>query len=315
MTHPLSTSPGVRTEVQLLDAATERFLRDGWHQLIPLTKAVEAHLRGVIADVLDHPGSLVRAQLAYCILAAQGVAPEEARALSIAIEYFHTASLLFDDLPSMDDAQERRGHPCPHRVHGEAAAILGALTLVHQAYGLLWQVLSRLPKARQKRASALVMTALGVNGILNGQALDLHFNPQQSDALAVAQGKTVSLVRLTLVLPAIVGGVAAAQVERLDRLATVWGLSYQILDDFKDCLATAAETGKSTARDLVLGRPNLPRQVGFAAALAQVTSLLAEGRSLLDGEFSHPRWHSLQCFQVLIEAERDKVNAAAESAG
>ncbi|NJM12209.1 MAG: hypothetical protein HC889_10265 [Synechococcaceae cyanobacterium SM1_2_3] len=77
------------------------------------------------------------------------------------MEYFHTASLIFDDLPSMDDAEERRGHPCPHKVHGESAAILGALALINRGYALLWKVLSRLPRQRRHRAAELVESCLG----------------------------------------------------------------------------------------------------------------------------------------------------------
>ncbi|NJM12208.1 MAG: hypothetical protein HC889_10260, partial [Synechococcaceae cyanobacterium SM1_2_3] len=98
----------------------------------------------------------------------------------------------------------------------------------------------------------------------------------------MAEGKTVSLIRLTLVLPAIVAGLPAKTVARLDRLAMVWGLAYQAADDFKDFLLSEAETGKSTGRDLLLGRPNLPTELGLDRALDQLEALLAEGRELLD---------------------------------
>ena len=65
-----------------------------------------------------------------------------AKDLAIALEYFHTASLLFDDLPCMDNASERRGVPCVHLAFGEAGAILAALALINRAYALSWRAVS-----------------------------------------------------------------------------------------------------------------------------------------------------------------------------
>lgn len=295
----------------LLNPLDARYVTTGFQQLLPLPEHVEPHLGGVIRDALDHPGSLVRAQLAWSLLRRHGVAAEPARALAIAVEYFHTASLIFDDLPSMDDAQERRGYPCPHRVHGESAAILGALALINRGYALLWKVLSRLPRRRRHRAAELVEACLGVDGILDGQAHDLHFaeGPRGlAEVRRVAEGKTVSLIRLTLVLPAIVAGVPAKSLARLDRLAVVWGLAYQAADDFKDFLLSEAEAGKSTGRDLLLGRPNLPAELGREPALENLDALLAEGRELLDAlAGGGERWAELENLQQLLENESAKV--------
>ena len=77
--------------------------------------------------MVARPGSLVRAVTAYLVGIEMGVAEEAARAVACGIEYLHTASLVFDDLPAMDDARTRRGAPCPHVVHGEAVAMLEQL--------------------------------------------------------------------------------------------------------------------------------------------------------------------------------------------
>src|SRR5450756_1682224 len=52
-----------------------------------------------------------------------------------AIEMVHAASLVLDDLPSMDDASLRRGRPALHVAHGEGNAILAAVTLLTRAFG------------------------------------------------------------------------------------------------------------------------------------------------------------------------------------
>ncbi len=299
----------------LLNKLEYRFVLEGFRRLLPVDSSVEPHLRGVIRDALAHPGSLIRAQLAYGILHEHGVEAFLARSVAVAIEYFHTASLIFDDMPNMDDAQERRGHSCPHLVHGEAAATLGALALINQGYALLWQAIGTLPADRSTAAASLVSSCLGASGILNGQARDLHFDAAEHSAeevLKVAEGKTVTLIRLTLSLPAIVAGVSSTGLARLDRLASVWGLAYQILDDFKDCLMSRAETGKSAGKDQQLGRPNFPGISGPEKAMDKLSALLAEGREVLallcaDGD----RWSRLGHVQTVLEDEQRNVRRLA----
>src|ERR1035437_7354689 len=109
---------------------------DAFSASLLLPDTLDPHFEEALRHVLDNPGSLVRPRLVYEDAMAYGLDPAHAQDLAIALEYFHTASLLFDDLPCMDNAQERRGAPCAHIVFGEAGAILSALALINRAYGL-----------------------------------------------------------------------------------------------------------------------------------------------------------------------------------
>lgn len=305
---------------RLLNEREARRVRQAFADLLPLEASLEPRLRAVVADVLSHPGSLARAQLAYGLGVRRGLEAGRALKLGVAVEYFHSASLLFDDMPSMDDATERRGRPCPHVVHGEAATILGALALITRGYGLLWEALGEgmgVPGAgeRCKAAAALVGECLGIAGILDGQSRDVHFrrdpaNPADAASVETAArieaAKTVPLVRLALVLPAVVAGEGEETVRRLERLAAVWGLAYQILDDFKDSLMDAEETGKTPGRDAGLGRPNLPALTGPHHALARLNLLLGEAREIvgtLTMEGEPASWAPLASLQEFLEAE------------
>ena len=251
---------------------------------LQLAAETEPHLSGALRHTLEHPGSLARARLVYEMARAYGLSESRSKHLAVAIEYFHTASLLFDDLPCMDDATERRGEPCVHRIQGEAAAVLAALGLVNRAYALLWQGLAGSPENRQAIAGAYVEKCLGVSGLLNGQSEDLHYaslpksrrSPQK-----VATGKTVSLIRLSLVLPAMLGGALPGEVRLLERLAAFWGLSYQILDDLKDVSLPSAQTGKTAARDRSLNRPNMALAIGANQSLLRLDRLMYLGDQVL----------------------------------
>ena len=273
-----------RQPLRLLTDADFSYVRDGFQHSLTLPIDTEPHLYGALRDSLDHPGSLARAQLAFGIMNREGADRLRARDVAVAIEYFHTASLLFDDLPSMDDATERRGQLCPHILYGEAATQLAALSFITRAYSMILQGLAPLDAQARVDASQLLEQCVGVAGILNGQARDLNFSqgaqtPEQ--ALAASRGKTASLIRLTLELPALMAGAPARVRADLAELADAWGLAYQVLDDLKDCYLSGLETGKTIGRDAELGRPNFVVAAGFDPAREKLRQLLRQGSELL----------------------------------
>ena len=244
---------------------------------LPLPSGTEPQLLGALCQVLQLPGSLVRAQLVYQMACAYQAGEDQAQDLAIAIEYFHSASLLFDDLPCMDNAEERRGALCVHQVYGEAAAILAALGLINRAYALVWRALRGYAVEAQADALAYLEKCLGVAGLLNGQSQDLYYAGLSPDGLSsemVALNKTVPLIRLSLVLPAMVGGASAVELQLLERLAVFWGLSYQILDDLKDICQKPEQSGKTTDRDATMKRPNVALAIGAKNALLRTERLL-----------------------------------------
>jgi geranylgeranyl pyrophosphate synthase len=251
---------------------------------MPLPSALDPHLEEALRHVLDNPGSLVRPRLVFQVATAYGLESAHARDLAIALEYFHTASLLFDDLPCMDNASERRGVPCVHLAYGEAGAILTALALINRAYALCWHAVSGASPHEQSRALEYIELCLGVEGLLNGQSLDLHYAtlPHNRETTeSIARGKTVSLIRLTLVLPAMLGGASAREIQLLERIALYWGLGYQMVDDLKDVLGSAAEAGKTVARDILLDRPNVASAMGIPGAVERLTHFIRLGDGTL----------------------------------
>ena len=274
------TAPSLQKEEDLI---TEYF-SNAFQSSFPISSVLDPHLEEAIRHVLDHPGSLIRPRLVVQTAVAYGVETTRANDLAIALEYFHSASLLFDDLPCMDNAQERRGVPCAHLIYGEAGAILAALGLVNRAYALTWRALAGSPQQRQQEAMAFVEQSLGVDGVLNGQSLDLHYSslPHTRETTErIARGKTVSLIQLTVVLPAMIGDASPRELQLLDRIAVFWGLAYQVLDDLKDVLQGAESTGKTVARDLLLDRPNTAAVLGVDLAVLRVKRLNSAGARAL----------------------------------
>jgi geranylgeranyl diphosphate synthase, type II len=296
---------------QVMEPVEASFLARAFKTSLPLPQAVEPNFEDSIRYVLDNPGSLVRSKLVYQMATAYGMHSGEARELATALEYFHTASLLFDDLPCMDDAKERRGTPCTHLVFGEESAILTALALINRAYALTWRAVASCPRNRQDIALAFVERCLGVGGLLNGQSFDLHYSalPHTLETTEhIARGKTVSLIRLTLALPALLGGASQNELRQIIRIALFWGLGYQIVDDLKDVLQSSEQSGKTAARDALLARPNIAVAIGVHAAVLRLTRLIDLGdKALARLLVVRPELDFLERLRAELQAELARV--------
>src|SRR3989344_7419672 len=63
----------------------------------------------------------------------------DAMPAALGVEFFHTASLIADDLPCMDDDDTRRSRPSLHKAFGESVAILASYTLIAAGYGAIYE--------------------------------------------------------------------------------------------------------------------------------------------------------------------------------
>lgn len=267
----------------------------------PAGADTERHLRTLITGTAANPGKLIRARLVVATLAAHGIDRSAQLPLATAVEYFHVASLLLDDLPCMDDAETRRGRPCAHRVHGEASAILAALAFINRAYALAGLALLRQPPGVRLQAQVCLDGCLGAAGLVGGQARDLRFADSDGSAREVGRiglGKTAALFRLGLLLPALLARPSPDELRRIKALCVYWGLAFQALDDLHDLTATSVDAGKTTGRDRELIRPNLALAVGVPATRARVRRLLAHtGHCIERLTAARPQWSYLDQFQ------------------
>ena len=252
------------------DDNNSALLKESFRASLPLPSVLDPGFEECPAPCAFQSGQHGPTTMVLRVGAAYDLDRESAHNLAIALEYFHTASLIFDDLPCMDNAIERRGAPCVHVEFGECHRYPHR-TRSHQprlcSYLARRRCLS--PETEGIHAMAYVEKRLGVEGLLNGQSLDLHYStlPHTRETTErIARGKTVSLIRLTLVVPAMLGGAPAREIQLLERIAVCWGLGYQTIDDLKDVLQSANETGKTAARDELLDRPNIASAIGICGS-------------------------------------------------
>lgn len=260
-------------------------------------------LSPILQQLLSNPGGLVRAQLCVATLSPNGAADSDRGViLGLAVEYYHLASLLFDDLPCMDNAETRRGNVAAHLSYGEANTILSALALINKAYSLLWSAIAELPAVRRQSCSDLIQRCLGESGVIGGQALDLGFASlsQVTRRLVtkIADQKTGTLFSLSMLLPAMLAVEDENELRQVKILARYFGRLYQLIDDYKD-LANADIAASKSHRDAQLHRPNMVLLLGEDKAQAYLSILISIlQRAINRLVCSSSRW---RFYQILLD--------------
>ncbi|MCP5529450.1 MAG: polyprenyl synthetase family protein [Opitutaceae bacterium] len=281
-------------------------LADALRDNNPANPLTEKHLAAVLADTAGNPGRMIRPQLVWLGAVRNGLTPDEADQLASAIEYYHAASLLLDDLPCMDNATVRRGRACAHRTHGEASAILAALSLINRANALAQLAFATQPGAVRIRALAGLDCCLGPAGLTGGQARDLRFAESTRSARevsAIALGKTGALLWLSICLPTLPAEPNPVEWRMLKALSVYWGLAYQAVDDLRDVMCGTAQTGKTANRDGTLHRPNLAHALGQPAAQRRFARLLRQAQGALARlQRENGKWDYLAAFHHTVFA-------------
>ena len=157
-----------------------------------------------------------------------------------AIEMIHTASLIHDDLPCMDNGFERRGKATTHRRFGESMALLAGDCFWIEAFRLI----SNYGNNKNTKAwLSILCQATGFNGLMGGQALDLNtpINPSEN------YYKEMHFMKTGALITAAMEGVLALQdkttekAHKIKEAAQYIGQAFQLSDDLQD----EKETSKS----------------------------------------------------------------------
>lgn len=217
------------------------------------------YLYGPLADYSANGGK--RHRPLVCELGCQVVGGDIARARSsaAAIEHFHTAALIHDDIA--DESTLRRGEPCMHLTQGEGLAINAGDLALSQVTGLVVGDKSLDDKVKLRVLDELVKMTTRT---IEGQALDIgwardgRFDLTTSDYLFMARHKTAYYSGGTpLAVGAIVGGGTEEQIEILRSFGMATGLAFQIQDDLLNLVGKKEATKKDFRSDITEGKRTL----------------------------------------------------------
>ncbi len=220
---------------------------------------MDQYLYAPLYHYSENAGKRHRPLICYAACLAVGGDPDCATTSAAAIEHFHSAALIHDDIA--DEAELRRGEPCLHLTEGLGLAInMGdlALSMVNGPV-VNDPLLDDATKVRVIR-ELIAMTCRTVEG----QALDLgwardgRYDITPEDYLTMAIHKTAHYSgAVPLAVGAIVGGAADEQVEALRSYGLDTGLAFQIQDDLLNLVGTDEAKKKDFRSDITEGKRTL----------------------------------------------------------
>jgi farnesyl diphosphate synthase len=204
-----------------------------------------------LSDMLKAGGKRFRPELLLSIVEAyEPLLYDSSLGVALALEMFHTYSLIHDDLPMMDNASLRRGHPTLHTTYDEVTALLVGDALNSDAFYLI----SKAPFRADIRIKLVELLSFngGSAGMVLGQAIDCYF---ENTPLTLEQvktlhiNKTAKLIATSLVMGAVIVGLDRVTQDELYDFGIKLGLLFQIQDDIIDETQSDEEAGKTTSND------------------------------------------------------------------
>lgn len=193
--------------------------------------------------------------------------PDDLRRIAIAVECFHKASLIHDDIEDGD--ANRYGEPTLHAEYGVPIALNVGDLLLGEGYRLL----AECEASAEVRSRMLRIAAAGHRSLCVGQGAELCWarSPQPLTALQVVdifRRKTSPAFEVALRLGAAYAGADPELDEILCSYSEALGIAYQIRDDLDDL------TAGGDPDDVSALRPSLPLAVAYEKAKGEDRALL-----------------------------------------
>lgn len=162
----------------------------------------------------------------------------------VAVELIHAASLVIDDLPCMDNDNERRGKPSTFMKFGKHEAILFALYIISESLKLLSISLKTQSHDKLNVIIEQWSQLLGKNLVI-GQLMDLkcdvteYFNIDNNKDFNenIIKYKTCSLFSFSFLIGAIFSQQdlnSDSITEDFKQMGYSFGIMFQLVDDYKD---------------------------------------------------------------------------------
>jgi len=199
-------------------------------------------------------GKRIRPIIAIAFAELFGGSSAAALPYAVALEMIHTASLIHDDLPCIDNDDLRRGRPTNHVVFGESTALLAGDGLLMDAFGVVAQNRAVSPELNLQ-AVGILSELTGSCGLVGGEYLDILGEGKEISQELLEKlydCKTGALIRASAILGALSAGVSFSDERMMDAImyADGIGLAFQIVDDVLDVRGNAEELGKNPGSDI-----------------------------------------------------------------
>ena len=240
-------------ELQSYLAEASRDVEQALDRLLPMRQiSPEAAIYFAMRYSLFGGGKRLRPALFFAALEACGAKRDAYLDVAAALEMIHTASLIHDDMPEMDDDDLRRGRPSCHKIYGPAMALLAGDGLFIHAFAVLSRPLPGAAPERQLAAVREISLRSGLGGMVAGQAAewDNMTRPVDQGLLEyISRGKTSALLIAAVKAAGLLAGADGEKLQALDDYGLHAGLAFQIIDDVLDVEGDDATLGKPAGSD------------------------------------------------------------------
>jgi len=232
-------------------------------------------------------GKRLRPLIVMQAAATFGFEGESVLPTACGFELLHTATLIHDDLPGIDDSPLRRGRPSCHVAFDEATAVLAGDALIIAAYSAL--AAQAQVEGVSGRAVLRVISefcaSTGASGLIGGEAADIRGEKQPPDRRLLEYihlNKTAKLFEAAARAGAILAEASEEQIDLLGGYGRTLGLLFQATDDILDVTSSAETLGKPVGLDEQAGKQTYPALIGldgareYAAQLARQATEVAQ---------------------------------------
>ena len=249
---------------------------------LPQSKTFHPYFEDALGDMLNAGGKRFRPMLLLSVIDSRNrLLVHNALSVALGLEMLHTYSLIHDDLPSMDNADLRRGFETLHKKYDEVTAILVGDALNSEAF----HQISKAPLSAEVKIECVRLLASdgGIDGMIIGQAIDCYFENQKlelSQLEFLHIHKTAKLIATSLKMGAVIANYSLEVQEKLYNFGIDIGLLFQIQDDIIDETATPEEAGKTTQNDAA--KNSFVNLLGLTGAIDAANKLADKCEETLD---------------------------------
>jgi geranylgeranyl diphosphate synthase type II len=259
---------------QLVAIEDLRFEVSSWFETASLTPLLDlqgTQTERVAVDWMATGGKRWRPVLAVAVwqaLSGRSISSSATlRRIAVAVECFHKASLVHDDIEDGD--AERYGEPTLHRQVGLPIALNAGDLLIGEGYRLL----ASLDLDDAIKGTMLRVAARAHRDLCLGQGEELAWTRNPSPlsvrkVLDIFRLKTAPAFEVALSLGALSGGGDEALCELLQRFSSALGAAYQIRDDIEDF--------NRPDGDIVARRPSLLLALAMEQADGEIGQQIAQ---------------------------------------